>query len=157
MLVNNFNNLVCYQFNCPYAGIPDTEKAHLLDGTYDFIGSDYWSNDISGWKGSGDPSDGVSLLISTAVQIEDIQTYAFSDIFSDYGISINNKGKQSYTGGVIYTRSITPNSDALIKSIGLVCSNSNKSMLIGFENLAEPVQLTAGEPHTFSFVIKVSN
>lgn len=157
MLVNNFNNLVCYQFNCAYAGIPDTEKAHLLDGTYDFIASDYWTNDTSDWKGSGDPPNGVSLLISTAAQSEDIQTYIFSDIFSDYEISVDAKGKQSHSVGVIYTRSITPNSDALIKSIGLICSNNNKSLLIGFENLTEPVQLTAGEPHTFSFVIKVSN
>lgn len=157
MLVNNFNNLVCYQFNCAYDGILDTEEAHMLDGTYDSIGSDYWSNDISGWKGSGDSPDGVSLLISTAAQVEDIQTYTFSDIFSDYEITLNGRGKQSHSSGVIYTRSITPNSDALIKSIGLVCSNSNKSMLIGFENLTEPVQLTAGEPHTFSFAIKVSN
>lgn len=157
MLVNNFNNFICYQFNCDYDNIPDAQKAHLLDGTYDFIKSDYWSNSISGWKGSGNPPDGVSLLIGTAMQVEDIQTYTFSDIFSDYEIQVNDRGTQSYTGGVIYTRSITPNSDALIKSIGLVCSNSNKSMLIGFENLAEPVQLTAGQPHTFSFAIKVSN
>lgn len=157
MLVNNFNNLMCYQFNCAYDGIPDTEKAHLLDGTYGPIGSNYWTNNISDWKGSGDPPDGVSLLISTAAQSEDIQTYIFSDIFSDYEISVNAKGKQSHTAGVIYTRSITPNSDALIKSIGLICSNNNKSMLIGFENLADPVQLTSGEPHTFGFAIKVSN
>ena len=72
-------------------------------------------------------------------------------------LSVNSRSKQSHDVGVIYTRTITPNSGALIKSIGLLCSNNGQSALIGFENLAEPVQLTAGEPHTFSFAIKVSN
>ena len=81
----------------------------------------------------------------------------FDDIFSDYTISSDSRSSQSHDVGVIYTRSIIPKSDAIIQSVGLLCSSDGDSMLIGFENLAEPVQLTAGEPHTFSFAIKVSN
>ena len=48
-----------------------------------------------------------------------------------------------------------PIEDGLIKSIGIIM-NYNKPVLIAFENLSEPVQLTAGEPHTFTFTIKVA-
>lgn len=157
MLVNNFNNLLGYDFGTEYSGLPDSEKAHMIDGTYNFIASDYWTQSISNWTGAGEPSDGVALLLSTSTRVDDIGTYTFDDIFSDYILSSNSKSNQSHNVGVIYTRTITPNSGAIIQSIGLLCSNSGKSMLIGFENLTEPVQLTAGEPHTFSFAIKVSN
>lgn len=157
MLVKNFNNLLGYAFGTNYSGSPDSQKAHMIDGAYNFIASDYWTKEISDWSGAGNAPDGVSLLLSTSIRVDDIETYTFEDIFSDYVLSENSKSKQSHDVGVIYTRSIIPNSDALIKSVGLLCSHSGKSMLIGFENLAEPVQLTAGEPHTFSFAIKVSN
>ena len=157
MLVKNFNNLLSYTFNASYSNPQDSEKAHMIDGTYIFISSVYWTQDISNWTGTGIAHDGVALLLSTSTRVEDIETYTFDDIFSDYVISVNSQGKQSHSVGVIYTRTIIPNSGALIKSIGLLCSYNKQSALIGFENLAEPVQLTAGEPHTFSFVIKVSN
>lgn len=157
MLVKNFNSLIGYDFGLDYSGLPDTQKAHMIDGTFNFVASDYWTQGLSNWTGAGEASDGVALLLSTSTKVEDIELYTFEDIFSDYLLSVNSKSKQSRDAGVIYTRTITPNSDALIKSIGLVCSNSNKSMLIGFENLAEPVQLTSGKPHTFGFAIKVSN
>lgn len=157
MLVKNFNNLIGYAFNTSYTNLPDSQKAHMIDGTYNFIASDYWANGISDWTGAGRPSNGVSLLLSTSIRADGIETYKFEDIYFDYVLSENSKSKQSRDVGVIYTRSIIPNSNALIKSVGLLCSNGGESMLIGFENLAEPVQLTAGEPHTFSFAIKVSN
>ena len=157
MLVKNYNNIMGYDFGTEYSGLPDSQKARMIDGTYNFVASDYWTQSVSNWTGAGEASDGVALLLSTSTRVEDIEAHTFEDIFSDYVMSINSKSKQSHDVGVIYTRSITPNSGALIKSIGLLCSNSGKSMLIGFENLAEPVQLTAGDPHTFSFAIKVSN
>ena len=157
MLVKNFNNMLGYLFQASTSNNRDSEKAHMIDGTYDFISSIYWTQDISNWTGTGIASDGVALLLSTSIRADDIETYTFEDIFSDYTISVNSESKQSHDVGVIYTRTIIPDSDALIKSIGLLCSTGGASALIGFENLAEPVQLTAGEPHTFSFVIKVSN
>lgn len=157
MLVKNFNNVLGYDFGTDYSGLPDSQKAHMVDGTFDFIASDYWTQTISNWTGAGEASDGVALLLSTSTRVDDIGTYTFDDIFSDYTVSLNSKSKQSHNVGVIYTRSIVPNSNAIIQSIGLLCSNSGKTMLIGFENLTEPVQLTAGEPRTFSFAIKVSN
>lgn len=123
------------------------------------INSDYWAKSVSPWKGDVNQSgvDGVALILSTAKQVEDINTYAFDGIFSAYEITANTKSDVSHDIGCAYTRVIVPAENAVIQSIGLVCSNDTNKILIGFENLTEPVQLTAGEPHTFSFAIKVSN
>ena len=159
MLVKNFNNLLCYKpFNLDISST-DEQNAQMLTGDRIAIASDYWTDSVSAWKGEVNQSgvDGVALILSTSTQIEDINTYAFNDIFSAYEITSNVKSSVSHDISCAYTRVIVPSESAVIRSIGLVCSNDSNKILIGFENLAEPVQLTAGEPHTFSFAIKVSN
>lgn len=156
MLVKNFNNLIAYKpFNL--SGYAESQQAQLMSGARLAINSDYWASSVSAWKGDSAQSDGVALILSTAKQVEDINTYAFDGIFSAYEITANTKSDVSHDIGCAYTRVIVPSESAVIQSIGLACSNDANRMLIGFENLAEPVQLTAGEPHTFSFAIKVSN
>lgn len=158
MLVKNFNNLIAYR---PFGLLisTDEQKAQTLTGDRININSDYWANSVSTWKGDANQSgvDGVALVLSTSTQPEDINTYAFNDIFSAYEITLNAKSVVSHDIACAYTRVIVPNESAVIRSIGLVCSNDANKMLIGFENLSGPVQLTPGEPHTFSFAIKVSN
>nr|DAP36211.1 MAG TPA: hypothetical protein [Caudoviricetes sp.] len=156
MLVKNFNNLLAYRpFNLSDG--TDAQQAQMLTGARVAVNSDYWTGGLSTWKGDAAQSDGVALILSTSPQVEDINTYAFNNIFSAYEITSNIKSNVSHDIGCAYTRVIVPAENAVIQSIGLVCSNDDNKMLIGFENLAEPVQLTAGEPHTFSFAIKVSN
>ena len=158
MLVKNFNNLIAYRpFKLQISS--DEQNAQTLAGHRIIINSDYWSNSVSEWKGAANQSgvDGVALILSTSTQPEDINTYAFNDIFSAYEITSNVKSSVSHDIGCAYIRVIVPTESAVIRSIGLVCSNDSNKVLIGFENLAEPVQLTPGEPHTFSFAIKVTN
>lgn len=158
MLVKNFNNLISYKpFNLQIS--TDEQNAQTLAGDRVAINADYWAKDLSAWKGDVNQSgvDGVALVLSTSTQVEDINTYAFNSIFSVYEITLNSKSDVSHDIGCTYTRVIVPGESVVIRSIGLVCSNDQNKVLIGFENLAEPVQLTAGEPHTFSFAIKVSN
>ena len=158
MLVKNFNNLIAYKpFSLQISS--DEQNAQTLTGDRIVIGSVYWTESVSPWKGAANQSgvDGVALILSTSTQPEDINTYAFNDIFSAYEITSNVKSSVSHDIGCAYTRVIVPSESAVIQSIGLVCSNDSNKILIGFENLAEPVQLTPGEPHTFSFAIKVSN
>lgn len=158
MLVKNFNNLIAYKpFNLKSS--TSEQNAQTLEGDRINITSEFWTNSVSPWKGAINQSgvDGVALILSTSTQVEDINTYAFNNIFSAYEITSNAKSNVSHDIGCAYTRVIVPTENAAIQSIGLVCSNDGNKMLIGFENLAEPVQLTAGEPHTFSFAIKVSN
>ena len=158
MLVKNFNNLMAYRpFNLQI--ISNEQNAQALTGDRIIIQSDYWTKTVSPWKGAANQSgvDGVALILSTSTQPEDINTYAFNNIFSAYEITSNTSSVVSHDIGCAYTRVIVPAEDAIIRSIGLVCSNDENKILIGFENLAEPVQLTPGEPHAFSFAIKVSN
>ena len=158
MLVKNFNNLIAYRpFNLTIS--TDAQNAQMLTGDRININSNYWSNSVSAWKGDANQSgvDGVALVLSTSTQVEDINTYAFNDIFSAYEITSNTNSVVSHDISCAYTRVIVPSESVVIRSIGLVCSNDTNKILIGFENLADPVQLTAGEPHTFSFSIKVSN
>lgn len=158
MLVKNFNNLIAYRlFNL--SGNDEAQQAQMLTGARIAIDSSYWTQALSPWKGDVNQSgvDGVALVLSTSTQPEDINTYAFNNIFSAYEIASNVKSDVSHDIGCAYTRIIVPAESEVIRSIGLVCSNDENKILIGFENLAEPVQLTAGEPHTFTFAIKVSN
>lgn len=157
MIVKNFNNLIAYKpFNLDIS--TNEQNAQTLAGNRVAINSDYWTNGLSAWKGGANQSgvDGVALVLSTSTQVEDINTYAFNNIFSAYEITSNSKSVVSHDIGCAYTRVIVPAESAVIRSIGLVCSNDENKILIGLENLAEPVQLTAGQPHTFSFAIKVS-
>ena len=158
LLVKNFNNLIAYKpFNLKIS--TNEQNAQTLAGNRIYIGSDYWAQSVSPWKGDANQSDvdGVALVLSTSTQPEDINTYAFNNIFLAYEITSNSRSVVSHDIGCAYTRVIVPTESAVIRSIGLVCSNATNKILIGFENLAEPVQLTLGEPHTFSFAIKVSN
>ena len=158
MLVKNFNNLIAYRpFSLRFS--TEAQNAQTLTGARIKINSDFWTSSVSPWKGDANQSsvNGVALVLSTSTQIEDINTYAFNDIFSAYEITSNTSSVVSHDIACAYTRVIVPAESATIRSIGLVCSNDANKILIGFENLAESVQLTAGEPHTFSFVIKVSN
>ena len=158
MLVKNFNNLIAYKpFNLQNS--TDEQNAQTLTGDRININSDYWTQGLSPWKGEANQSgvDGVALVLSMSTQPEDINTYAFNDIFSAYEITSNASSAVSHDIACAYTRVIVPAESAVIRSIGLVCSNDANKILIGFENLTEPVQLTSGEPHTFSFAIKVSN
>lgn len=156
MLVKNFNNLIAYKpFNL--SGDAEAQQAQMLTGARLAVNSDYWAQGLSTWKGDAAQSDGVALILSTSLQVEDINTYEFNSIFSAYEITSNIKSDVSHDIGCAYTRVIVPAENVVIQSIGLVCSNDDNRMLIGFENLTEPVQLTPGEPHTFSFAIKVSN
>lgn len=114
----------------------------------------------SSWKGGADfqTSDGLALVISTETFNEDVDNFALPTCFTDYSDVQLAKSDASNEVALCYTRIITPNSDAVIKSIALVTNWSQSSgvfALLGYENLAEPVQLTAGEPHTFTFAIKV--
>ncbi len=114
----------------------------------------------SSWKGGTDfqTSDGLALVISTETFNEDVDNFALPTCFTDYSDVQQAKADASNEVALCYTRIITPNSDAVIKSIALVTNWSQSSgvfALLGFENLAEPVQLTAGEQHTFTFTIKV--
>ena len=156
MLVKNFNNLLAYRpFNLDFS--TDEQKAQTLEGARLNINFDSWTQSLSTWKGDANQSgvDGVALVLSTSTQPEDINTYAFNDIFSAYEITSNAKSVVSHDICCAYTRVIVPSESAVIRSIGLVCSYNANKILIGFENLADPVQLTAGEPHTFTFTIKV--
>ena len=158
MLVKNFNNLIAYRpFKLQFS--TNEQNAQMLTGDRIIINSDNWADSVSAWKGAANQSgvDGVALILSTSTQPEDINTYAFNDIFSAYEITSNVKSSLSHDIGCVYTRVIVPSESAVIRSIGLVCSKDGNKVLIGFENLAEPVQLTPEEPHTFSFAIKVSN
>ena len=158
MLVKNFNNLIAYRpFNLQITSYE--QYAQMLTGDRIIINSSSWADSVSAWKGDANQSgvDGVALILSTSTQPEDINTYAFNDIFSAYEITSNVKSNVSHDIGCVYTRVIVPTESVVIRSIGLVCSNNKNKVLIGFENLDEPVQLTPGEPHTFSFAIKVSN
>lgn len=114
----------------------------------------------SSWKGGADfqTSDGLALVISTETFNEDVDNFALPTCFTDYSDVQLAKADASNEVALCYTRIITPNSDVVIKSIALVVNWSQSSgvfALLGFENLAEPVQLTAGEQHTFTFTIKV--
>lgn len=75
--------------------------------------------------------------------------------FTNYSVTTTVKSSNTNDVGVSYSRTIVPTQDSLIKSIALISFYTRKACMIGFENLAEPVQLTAGEPHTFTFTIKV--
>ncbi len=114
----------------------------------------------SSWKGGADlqTSDGLALVISTETFNEDVDTFALPTCFTDFADVQTVRSDVSNEVALCCTRIITPNSDAVIKSIALVSNWSQSSgvfALLGFENLAEPVQLTAGEQHTFTFTIKV--
>lgn len=156
MLVKNFNNLLGYSpFNVSYNNMPDLEKAQTLTGSRVLIASNYWTQGLSTWRGDSSQSDGVALVLSTSKANESIDNYEFNDIFSDYSITNNSRGVANHSVACVYSRTITPISPATINSVGLVCCNDADRVLIGFENLAEPIQLIAGEPHTFTFAIKV--
>lgn len=113
----------------------------------------------SSWKGGADlqTSDGLALVISTETFNEEVDTFTIPTCFTDYSDVQIVRSDPSNEAALCYTRIITPNSDAVIKSIALVTNWSQSSgvfALLAFENLDTPVQLTAGNQHTFTFTIK---
>lgn len=108
------------------------------------------------------PNDSVNYSQTTGVFLftetfnESIETYIPPTEFTKYNVQNATKtGAGLFDLGVSYTRVIVPTENALIKAIGLVSFHAVSPLLLGFENLAEPVQLKAGEPHAFTFTIKV--
>ena len=107
-------------------------------------------------QGSASSQTGVFLF--TEKFNESINTVLPVTEFTDYSVVSASKNSRSDMISMSYTRTIHPNSNALIKAIAIITKGSSGSAMpcmIAFENLAEPVQLTAGEPHTFTFTIKV--
>lgn len=99
------------------------------------------------------------LFLFTSQFDESVETYAPlpGAEFTDYTLSSSSKtNNNQYDLGVAYTRVIVPNSDTTIQAICLAGYYTYGAVMFAFENLAEPVQLKAGEPHTFTFTIKVS-
>ena len=138
--MKNFNNLIAYKpFNLQIS--TNEQNAQTLAGDRVVINSGYWAESVSPWKGDVNQSgvDGVALVLSTSTQPEDINTYDFNNIFSAYEIISNVSSVVSHDIGCAYTRVIAPSESAVIQSIGLVCSNDENKILIGFENLAETV------------------
>lgn len=103
-------------------------------------------------------SEQTGVFLFTENFDESINTVLPVTEFTDYSVVLASKNSCSDIISMSYTRTIHPNSNALIKAIAIITKDSSGSVkpcMIAFENLAEPVQLTAGEPHTFTFTIKV--
>lgn len=104
---------------------------------------------------SSDGAGTVGLFLFTETFNETIETYTVPTEYTNYSVTVKSINSLSSDVVLSYSRTIMPIEDGLIKSIGIIL-NYMKPVLIAFENLAEPVQLTAGEPHTFTFTIKVA-
>lgn len=116
-------------------------------------------NTLSNASNLSDLSAGNSetgILLYTEEITESIDTFIPPVAeFTSYSVTTTVKSQNTNDVGVSYSRTIMPTQDGLIKSIALISYYTRKACMIGFENLAEPIQLTAGEPHTFTFTIKV--
>lgn len=112
-------------------------------------------SDVSSYSNLSSSYDGsVGLFLFTENFDETVETYTVPTEYTSYNVTVKSINHASSDVGLSYSRTIMPIEDCLIKSIGVILNN-NSPVLIAFENLAEPVQLTAGEPHTFTFTIKV--
>lgn len=112
-------------------------------------------SDASSYSNLSSAYDGsVGVFLFTETFDETVETYTVPTEYTSYNVTVKSINPASSDVGLSYSRTIIPTEDGLIKSIGVILNN-NSPVLIAFENLAEPVQLTAGEPHTFTFTIKV--
>ena len=103
-------------------------------------------------------ADETGLFLFTSTFEDSVETYILTEgaEFAVYTLSSFTKtDKNQHDLGVAYTRVIVPKVNVEIKAICLAGYHNYGAILFAFENLAEPVQLTAGEPHTFTFTIKV--
>lgn len=112
-------------------------------------------SDVSSYSNLSSAYDGsIGLFLFTETFDETVETYTVPTEYTSYSVNVKSINTASSDVALSYSRTIIPTEDGLIKAIGVILNN-NEPVLIAFENLAEPVQLTAGEPHTFTFTIKV--
>lgn len=152
MLNKNFNSLIS-------AYCRDTTTAANcigIDGASGAYVAGRALNELSTLSNAANmTSQGTGIFLFTDEFEEDINTFILPTEFTNYNVTNTSKTGTVNDVGVSYTRVITPSENATIKSVALVTFYTVKAALLAFENLAEPVQLTAGEPHTFTFTIKV--
>ena len=122
--------------------------------------------DISAFKSLSTVSDSSQMLANqngvflfTDQFEKDIETYTTPEEFTDYTVvNTTGPGGASSEVSLMYSRTIIPTRDVVIKSIGLLASSPSRAIvLFGFDNLPEPVKLKTGEPHTVAFISKVAN
>lgn len=157
MLNKNFNAIIDMTFrdnNVTDKGITVTGKndGYIATDSFNKLSKASSLNTLSAGNGE------TGIFLYTEEITESIDTFITPTAaeFTDYSVATTVKSSNTNEVGISYSRTIVPNSDAIIKSIALVSYYTSESCMIGFENLSEPVQLTAGEPHTFTFTIKVA-
>ena len=154
MLNKNFNRLLSGDLT---TGNPVSPDCNAIDGTTSSASTASLRNisDVSTYENLDSSIDGsTGLFLFTETFNETIETYTVPTEYTNYSVTVKSINSLSSDVVLSYSRTIMPIEDGLIKSIGIII-NYAKPVLIAFENLAEPVQLTAGEPHTFTFTIKV--
>lgn len=154
MLNKNFNRLLS---GCLTTGNSVSSDHNAIDGTKSPASTTTFRNvsDVSTYENLDSSADGaIGLFLFTETFDETIETYTVPTEYTDYSVTVKSINSLSSDVVLSYSRTIMPIKDGLVKSIGIIM-NYSKPVLIAFENLAEPVQLTAGEPHTFTFTIKV--
>ena len=155
MLNKNFNRLLSM---CLATGSTVSQDFNAIDGTKSpaSTGSLCNTSDVSTYENLDSTSAGTAwLFLFTETFNETIETYTVPTEYTNYSVTVKSINSLSSDVALSYSRTIMPIEDGLIKSIGIIM-NYMKPVLIAFENLSEPVQLTAGEPHTFTFTIKVA-
>ena len=155
MLNKNFNRLLSGYLA---TGNPVSPDFNAINGTETSAstGSLCNTSDVSTYKNLDSTASGTTgLFLFTETFNETIETYTVPTEYTNYSVTVKSINSLSSDVALSYSRTIMPIEDGLIKSIGIIM-NYMKPVLIAFENLSEPVQLTAGEPHTFTFTIKVA-
>ena len=155
MLNKNFNRLLS-----GYLATGNTVSSdyNAIDGTKSTAStaSLQYTSDVSTYANlNSDGAGTTGLFLFTETFNETIETYTVPTEYTNYSVTVKSINSLSSDVALSYSRTIMPIEDGLIKSIGIIM-NYMKPVLIAFENLSEPVQLTAGEPHTFTFTIKVA-
>ena len=154
MLNKNFNRLLSGDLA---TGNSVSENHNAINGTKTAASTGSLCNisDVSTYENLDSTAQGTTgLFLFTETFNETIETYTVPTEYTNYSVTAKSINSLSFDVVLSYSRTIMPIEDGLIKSIGIII-NYMKPVLIAFENLAEPVQLTAGEPHTFTFTIKV--
>ena len=155
MLNKNFNRLLSGYLA---TGNPVSPDFNAINGTETSAstGSLCNTSDVSTYKNLDSTASGTTgLFLFTETFNETIETYTVPTEYTNYSVTVKSINSLSSDVALSYSRTIMPIEDGLIKSIGIIM-NYMKPVLIAFENLSEPVQLTAGEPHTFTFTMKVA-
>ena len=154
MLNKNFNRLLSGYLA---TGNSVSSDHNAIDGTKSPASTTTLrsTSNVSTYENLDSSIDGTTgLFLFTETFNETIETYTVPTEYTNYSVTVKSINSLSSDVVLSYSRTIMPIEDGLIKSIGIIM-NYSKPVLIAFENLAEPVQLTAGEPHTFTFTIKV--